>query len=87
MVQTAVIGLRTQKKLSYLAHHRPDLLEQVEQGRLSPDRAYRLAKGIPDETVVDRVQRAWNNASPEEKPDLAAWILAAFVDAFAEKDG
>jgi len=72
----AGISRRTQSKLDYLARRRrTDLLEQIQAGTISVDRAYRLAGGAgPKKTLLEQVQRLWQKATPEQRREIAAWI-------------
>ncbi|MCG3211821.1 MAG: hypothetical protein FOGNACKC_05467 [Anaerolineae bacterium] len=77
------VSIRTQAKLDYLAGHAPELLEKVKCGQVSVDRAYKQARGIRRKlTPLERVQRLWAKASPEERLTIARWVFEAHHQEF-----
>lgn len=46
---------------------RPELWPELEAGRMSMNKAYCIATGKTKPTSYDRLVRAWNNASNDEK--------------------
>lgn len=61
------IGRESQRKLDYLAGHAPALLDQVQEGCMSIDRAYKEAKGLPELTPLDYLHRYWRKVDPEDR--------------------
>jgi hypothetical protein len=62
------VGVHTQRKLDLLAGYQDDsLLAQVQAGTLSIDKAYRIAKGKIPDTPIQKLKRAWDALTPEEK--------------------
>jgi hypothetical protein len=58
------VSERTQRKLDHLAEHRPDLLAQVQAGKIATCRAYDIARGI-QKTPLNALQSAWRKADQE----------------------
>lgn len=54
---------------------RPDLAAKVEAGTMSMNEAHRIATGKAKATSWDRLVRAWNNASDDDRARLALLIL------------
>lgn len=72
------IGLRTQKKLDWLARCRPDLLKLVAGGVLSADLAYCQARELPGcGDMAQRIRRLWEWASDAEKEQIVDWVIEA----------
>lgn len=46
---------------------RPDLAEEIRAGRMSTNAALRIAEGKSKPTSWDRLVRAWNNASDDDR--------------------
>lgn len=68
------ISDRTQRKLDYLARNATDLLHKVQDGELSADRAYKMARGIKDPTPLDLLKKQWRKANHEEKIKFLEWV-------------
>lgn len=80
-VKDAARLMNVSERLIYMAKEverlRPDLVPRIEAGELSLNKALRLAKGKPKPTSWDRLVRAWNNATEDDRARLALWILRA----------
>lgn len=68
------ISERTVYKASKVRQLRPDLGEELMAGRMSMDEAYRIATGKPKETSWDRLARAWNSATDDDR-----WRLMCLI--------
>jgi hypothetical protein len=62
------IGIVSQRKLDHLAgHDDKTLLHEVQLGMMSIDAAYNRARGKVPETTFDKLKRAWQQLTDEEK--------------------
>jgi hypothetical protein len=62
---------------STVLHLRPDLEPAIMAGTMSMNAAYCLATGKPKPTSWDRLVRAWNNATDDDRANLLAQIGGA----------
>lgn len=56
---------------------RPDLAAKIERGEMSVNEAHRIATGKAKPTSWDRLTKAWNNASEDDRDRLTFQILRA----------
>ncbi len=55
---------------------RQDLVAALERGEMKTGTAYRLARGQPKETRLDRLKKAWRLATPTEREQFIMIITA-----------
>lgn len=63
------IGVRTQRKLDYLARHATDLFARVQAGDLSADAAYRMARNKPRQCTHEVTPAAFARAALKHLTD------------------
>lgn len=68
------VSSTTQWKLDHVAKFRPDLLKCVKGGELSADKAYKIARDIKDPTVLEKMQKLWQQAAHHEKVAFLNWV-------------
>lgn len=56
---------------------RPDLIAEIDAGKMSVNEAHRIATGKAKPTSWDRLVTAWNNASEDDQARLALAIFRA----------
>jgi hypothetical protein len=73
-VKQAATIMNVSERLVYMVRAvrrlRPDLAAMVEAGTMTLNEAHRIATGKAKPTSWDRLVKAWNNATPEERARL-----------------
>lgn len=72
MSQSAAFPTRVRREA--LAHKRPDLLEQMQKGKLTPNRSAIEAGSIRVSTRLEVAQKAAVELTPVEQAPFAGWF-------------
>jgi hypothetical protein len=68
------VGVRTQRMLDRLARDRPDLLEEVQAGRMKTKTAAREAGIVRVPTAYELAQKVIRKLTAEERGNLVRWM-------------
>jgi hypothetical protein len=83
------VSERMVQKASVVMRLRPDLEPLLWNGQMSMDRAYRIARGLPERTKPtswDRLVQAWNAATDEDRERMMFKIMRQVALARADDD-
>jgi hypothetical protein len=68
------VGMNTQPYLDRLARDRPDLLQEVQAGRLRPYAAARRAGIVKVKTPLEHLRHWWGKTTPAQRRELRRWL-------------